>query len=60
MLKNAKIKKTATKIKNPLAGAIYIAIEKAERFKTSLVIKEDGEIKHISPAEMRKRLKSAS
>jgi hypothetical protein len=32
------------------------AIEKAERFGTSLVIKENGKIKHLTPAEMRARL----
>ncbi len=37
--------------------SLISAIEKAERFGTSIVIKEDGEIKHLTPDEMRSRLK---
>ena len=36
--------------------SVIIAIEKAERFGTGLIIKENGVITEISPAEMRRRL----
>jgi hypothetical protein len=50
-----KIKYTNAKPKNPLAGAINIAIEDAERYGTPLVIKgKDGKIREISPAQMRR------
>lgn len=47
-----------SKPKNVLAGAIYIAIEQAERFDTPLIIKDkSGRIKEVSPAQMRRMLK---
>jgi hypothetical protein len=36
--------------------SIYTAIEKAERFNTPLVIKANGQIIEISPADLRKQL----
>ena len=47
------------KPKNVLADAIYIAIEDAERYGTTLVIKgKDGKIKEVTPSQMRRILKS--
>lgn len=40
-----------------LSGAIYIAIEDAERYGTSLVVMRDGRIEEVSPQDMRRRLK---
>ncbi|GEM_PF-2302016 len=48
---------TKAKPKNVLAGAIDIAIEKAERFGTSLVIKRNGKVEEVTPAQMRRMLK---
>ncbi len=43
------------KPKNVLAGAIFLAIENAEIFKTPLVIKgKDGRIKLVSPSQMKR------
>ena len=36
--------------------AVYIAIEKAERFKTSLTVKHNGKIEQIRPAILKRRL----
>lgn len=56
---NVEIIKSNKKFKNPLAGAINIAIEDAERYGTTLVIKgKDGKIKEVTPAQMRRILKS--
>jgi len=56
---NLKITETKKKFKNPLAGAINIAIEDAERYGTTLVIKgADGKIKEVTPAQMRRIVNS--
>ncbi len=47
---------TKKKPKNILSGAINIAIEKAERFGTPLVIKRNGKIEEISAKAMKRRL----
>ena len=39
-----------------LAGAVMVAIEKAQRFGTPLVIKANGHIEKISPKAMKRRL----
>lgn len=53
------IEYTKKKMANPLAGAINIAIADAERYGTSLVIKgKDGKVKEVSPAQMRRIIKS--
>ena len=49
-------KESKSKAKNILAGAIDIAIAKAERFGTPLVVKRNGKIEEVSPAVMRRRL----
>ena len=41
------------KSKNILEGAINIAIEKAERYGTPLLIKREGKIKEVSPKQMK-------
>lgn len=49
------IKYSKAKPKNPLAGAINIAIADAELYGTSLVIKgKDGKIRDVTPAQMRR------
>lgn len=43
--------------KNPLAGAIDIAILNAERYGTKLIIRNNsGRMEKVTPAEMRRRL----
>lgn len=47
------------KPKNSARGAINIAIEDAERFKTPLIVRrnvKNGKIEEVSPAVMRRRL----
>jgi hypothetical protein len=39
-----------------MKGIALAAIEKAERYGTKLVIKENGKIKELTPAQMRRRL----
>lgn len=56
-LEDIQINKKDRKGKNPLAGAINIAIAKAERFGTTLVIKRNGKIEELTPAQMRRILK---
>lgn len=51
---NIKFVKTNKAPKNILAGAISVAIEKAERFGTPMVIKRAGKILEVSPAQMKK------
>ena len=46
------------KPKNALSGAINIAIQKAERFDTPLVVKRNGKIEEITPKEMKRRLRA--
>jgi hypothetical protein len=41
-------------------NSLMRALEKAERFSTNLVIKTNGKIEEITPAEMRRRLKLTS
>lgn len=46
------------KPKNALAGAIDVAIDKAERYGTPLVIKRNGKIEELTPKQMRRIFKS--
>lgn len=41
-----------------IKGAVFVAIEKARRFGTPLVVKTNGHIKEISPAEMKRRARA--
>ena len=50
-------KESKSKAKNILAGAIDIAIAKAERFGTPLVVKHKRKIEKVSPAVMRQQIK---
>ena len=50
-LRNAPMAKR--KPKNILAGAINIAIQKAERFGTPLVFKSNGKIMKVDPSDMK-------
>ena len=52
-------KPTKRKVKNPLAGAIDVAIRDAEIYGTDLVIKTNRHIERLSPEEMKRRLKSS-
>lgn len=48
-------KQTKKTPKNPLNGAVEIAIKKAEQFGTTLVIKgKNGKIREVSPKQMRR------
>jgi hypothetical protein len=43
--------------KNPLAGAIDIALADAERYGTTMIVKgKDGKIEEVTPAVLRRRL----
>ena len=54
LLQDFKIQPSKKKAKNPLAGAIDIAIKDAERFGTPLVIKgKDGKIREVTPKQMK-------
>ena len=46
--------------KNALSGAVFLAIEKAEQFKTKLTVKMNGKVENITPEELRKRLAKES
>jgi hypothetical protein len=49
------IRYSKAKPKNPLAGAINIAIQDAERYGTPLIIKgKDGKIREVSPSQMKR------
>lgn len=57
-MQKLEIRTTTKKAKNPLAGAIDIAIKDAERYGTPLVIKgKDGKIKEVTPAQMKRLIK---
>jgi hypothetical protein len=43
------------KPKNPLEGMEKKVIEKARRFETFLIVKEDGVIKKIKPTDLNRR-----
>jgi hypothetical protein len=54
---NIEIRPARKKPKNILSGAIDIAIEKAERYGTPLVVKRNGKVEEITPREMKRRLR---
>lgn len=45
--------------KNLAADAIYLAIEEAERYGTTLAIKRDGKGKFVTPTQMKRILKTS-
>ncbi len=54
LLQDLKIQPAKKKAKNLLEGAINIAIKDAERFGTSLVIKDkNGQIREVTPKQMK-------
>lgn len=56
---NIELKQSKSKPKNVLAGAVEIAIQQAERYGTSLVIKRNGRIEELTPAQMRRLSKTS-
>ena len=59
-ISDIELKPSNRKPKNIIAGAVDIAIEKAERYGTPLVIKTNGKIREVSPAQMKRIVKSSS
>lgn len=59
-LDEIQIKKADKRGKNLLAGAVDVAIKKAERYGTPLVIKRNGKIEELTPKQMRRIVKRKS